>query len=160
MRDMTGTICHKCDEGRYRETSMHDDIDGVLHCTNCGDEVKRWKSAEELGLPHMLSCPFCGFQPNVCDDDALYPVGRDRKVWGAHCYETGGGCGASVLGYSPQDAVNTWNKRASQDIVPVVQSLLVAHEQVLDANTSNDRNEAQARVINIIEQLKYLKFYR
>jgi hypothetical protein len=31
--------------GRYHETSIHDDWDGVLHCTNkkCNHEVKRYK---------------------------------------------------------------------------------------------------------------------
>jgi hypothetical protein len=38
--------CTKCGIGYYDETSIHDDWDGVLHCTNgrCNHEVKRYKS--------------------------------------------------------------------------------------------------------------------
>lgn len=38
--------CTKCGVGVYAETSIHDDWDGVLHCTNkkCNHEVKRYKS--------------------------------------------------------------------------------------------------------------------
>jgi hypothetical protein len=37
--------CTKCGVGVYAETSIHDDWDGVLHCTNkkCNHEVKRYK---------------------------------------------------------------------------------------------------------------------
>jgi hypothetical protein len=37
--------CEKCGKGTYQETSIHDDWDGVLHCTNkkCNHEVKRYK---------------------------------------------------------------------------------------------------------------------
>lgn len=58
-------------------------------------------------------CPFCGFQPEIDEPDFIYPVTRDRAVWGAHCYDTGGGCDASVLGSSAEDALAKWNRRAS-----------------------------------------------
>jgi hypothetical protein len=32
-------------------------------------------------------------------------------VWELNCYETGGGCGASMNGYNPIDVVNKWNTR-------------------------------------------------
>ena len=35
--------CDKCGEGYYKETSIHDDWDGVLHCSKCNHEVKRYK---------------------------------------------------------------------------------------------------------------------
>ena len=40
--------CKKCGKGTYQETSIHDDWDGVLHCTNkkCNHEVKRYKSED------------------------------------------------------------------------------------------------------------------
>ena len=43
--DRKGQICTKCGVGNYQETSIHDDWDGVLHCTNkeCNHEVKRYK---------------------------------------------------------------------------------------------------------------------
>ena len=44
--DRKDQICTECGVGRYQETSIHDDWDGVLHCTNkkCNHEVKRYKS--------------------------------------------------------------------------------------------------------------------
>lgn len=39
---MTDKKCQKCKKGKYRETSIHDDIDGVLHCNDCGHKIKRW----------------------------------------------------------------------------------------------------------------------
>lgn len=39
--DMTGKKCTACKKGTYEETSQHDDMDGVLHCTKCRKEVKR-----------------------------------------------------------------------------------------------------------------------
>jgi len=43
--DRDGQPCTKCGIGYYDETSIHDDWDGVLHCTNkkCNHEVKRYK---------------------------------------------------------------------------------------------------------------------
>jgi hypothetical protein len=43
--DRKDQLCTECGVGRYQETSIHDDWDGVLHCTNkkCNHEVKRYK---------------------------------------------------------------------------------------------------------------------
>jgi predicted SAM-dependent methyltransferase len=40
--------------GRYHETSIHDDWEGVLHCTNkkCNHEVKRYKSDDNPPTKH------------------------------------------------------------------------------------------------------------
>jgi hypothetical protein len=35
--------CEKCGKGYYKETSIHDDWDGVLHCSKCNHEVTRYK---------------------------------------------------------------------------------------------------------------------
>ena len=43
--DMTGHRCEECHKGRYQETSIQDDWDGVLHCPKCGHEVRRWRVA-------------------------------------------------------------------------------------------------------------------
>jgi ribosomal protein S27AE len=45
--DMTNKTCTKCHKGKYHETSQHDDMYGVLHCTKCGTQVKRWKVVKE-----------------------------------------------------------------------------------------------------------------
>jgi predicted RNA-binding protein Jag len=44
--DRKDQLCTECGVGRYQETSIHDDWDGLLHCTNkkCNHEVKRYKS--------------------------------------------------------------------------------------------------------------------
>jgi hypothetical protein len=46
--DRLNQLCTKCGVGDYQETSIHDDWDGVLHCTNkkCNHEVKRYKSKD------------------------------------------------------------------------------------------------------------------
>ncbi len=46
-KDMTGQTCEKCKKGKYQETSIHDDMDGVLHCTKCGTKVDRWRAYKE-----------------------------------------------------------------------------------------------------------------
>jgi transcription elongation factor Elf1 len=40
--DMKGKTCVKCKKGKYNETSIQDDMHGVLHCDKCGHETKRW----------------------------------------------------------------------------------------------------------------------
>ena len=44
--DRRDQFCTECGIGRYVETSIHDDWDGVLHCNNkkCNHEVKRYRS--------------------------------------------------------------------------------------------------------------------
>ncbi len=39
--DNQGKTCTKCKKGKYEETSVQDDWDGVLHCNKCNHEVKR-----------------------------------------------------------------------------------------------------------------------
>lgn len=65
----------------------------------------------------LKPCPFCGFKPDPEDDDCIYPAAQKRDesgrflLWQVVCYETGGGCSASVLGDSAEDAAKNWNKR-------------------------------------------------
>jgi uncharacterized Zn finger protein (UPF0148 family) len=40
--DMYNKPCQKCGKGKYVETSINDDWDGVLHCNLCGHETKRY----------------------------------------------------------------------------------------------------------------------
>ena len=44
--DRLDQFCTECGVGRYVETSIHDDWDGVLHCSNkkCNHQVKRYIS--------------------------------------------------------------------------------------------------------------------
>ena len=45
--DMTGKKCTACKKGTYQETGIHDDMDGVLHCTKCNKQVTRWQAYKE-----------------------------------------------------------------------------------------------------------------
>jgi|19_taG_2_1085344.scaffolds.fasta_scaffold01209_3 RNase P subunit RPR2 len=47
MEDNTEKICEECEEGLYIETSVHDDWEGNLHCSECGHEVRRWIKKED-----------------------------------------------------------------------------------------------------------------
>jgi len=42
--DMSGKRCDRCGRGKYKETSIHDDMEGVLHCSDCGVATKRWRA--------------------------------------------------------------------------------------------------------------------
>jgi hypothetical protein len=59
--DRNGQTCTTCGTGYYAETSIHDDWDGVLHCSNkkCNHEVKRYKSKDnpspKLEKPKLTS---------------------------------------------------------------------------------------------------------
>lgn len=61
-----------------------------------------------------LPCPFCGMTPDSTDADFCYPT-LTRKdgtsIYRAGCIESAGGCGAEVLGDSPNDAIWRWNTR-------------------------------------------------
>ena len=45
--DRAGTTCQQpyC-KGTYIETSIHDDIDGIQHCSKCNHAIKRYKEDE------------------------------------------------------------------------------------------------------------------
>jgi hypothetical protein len=69
----------------------------------------------------LKPCPFCGFIPDVQDDDCIYPVRNyiidpnssdlTDRVWTLVCYVSGGGCDASVLGDFREDVIRKWNTR-------------------------------------------------
>lgn len=78
-----------------------------------------------------LPCPFCGHKADLDDDDTLYPSGiywretdgirhyillrnrqdGDGQVWGMHCPEVAGGCGAEIDGDTKEEALEKWNRR-------------------------------------------------
>lgn len=40
--DLLGHICIKCNTGCYDFVEPFDEWDNILHCTECGHEVKRY----------------------------------------------------------------------------------------------------------------------
>lgn len=42
MIDLSNTECFNCNSGLYIETSVMDDINGVLHCSNCNQQIERY----------------------------------------------------------------------------------------------------------------------
>ena len=59
----------------------------------------------------LKPCPFCGFTPDINDEDCIYPVNREKTLWNLVCHEHAGGCAASVYGDDRQDVINKWNTR-------------------------------------------------
>lgn len=79
----------------------------------------------------MLPCPFCGRKSDPADEDTMHPSGSvwkdrgefrtyhhrselsdyDGQVWELNCVEHYGGCGANMLGDSPKDVLDKWNRR-------------------------------------------------
>ena len=64
--DMTAKKCTTCKKGTYQETSHTDDWYGVLHCTNCGEKIKRHQFVnpktnkpvkEEIELDEAITIP-------------------------------------------------------------------------------------------------------
>ena len=60
--DRLNTKCGVC-SGKYIETSINDDREGVLHCNQCGNEVKRhseddWVCCGECGA-EQAKAPIC-----------------------------------------------------------------------------------------------------
>lgn len=47
-KDMLKQECIKCYRGYYIETSQADDMDGVVHCFECGHEMPRYKETDHI----------------------------------------------------------------------------------------------------------------
>lgn len=41
MTDLLNSLCYICHLGFFIETSVMDDINGTLHCSNCNYKVER-----------------------------------------------------------------------------------------------------------------------
>jgi hypothetical protein len=69
----------------------------------------------------LLPCPFCGFVLDINDSDCIYPATRpiynpvskamEYPLYEVNCYESGGGCGANLLGETVEDCIRLWNTR-------------------------------------------------
>jgi hypothetical protein len=80
---MRGKKCLECGEGTYQETSIYDDWDGVVHCTECNHVVanivdegvdmkeKITELAEQAGFPFW--------------EDESWGPGPGRIDWSSDC---------------------------------------------------------------------------
>lgn len=106
----------------------------------------------------LACCPFCGFEPKESDADCIYPVDHSRKVWSLNCYETGGGCGVSVLGSSVGDVIKRWNTRKItqypiEHSSPKVPGVVTQYaEKVFIWNTIADHRDPEMRVANSLKK--------
>lgn len=65
----------------------------------------------------LAACPFCGHTPRPDNFiDSIYPVSREDSLWRVACLYSEGGCTASVLGSSREDAIARWNKRYASKV--------------------------------------------
>lgn len=87
----------------------------------------------------LKDCQFCGKTPDNLDmHDVIYPTGTYWKpsklgrrygkeyfsrhdkpddafsIYGVHCTDNHGGCGAQITGDTFEDAVAKWNRRANE----------------------------------------------
>lgn len=65
--------------------------------------------------PDLLPCPFCGHDMDTQlqndPEDTIYPMTRTQDVWNIVCQEVDGGCNASILGRTPEECFEKWNRR-------------------------------------------------
>lgn len=101
-------------KGKMTGTWTNGDMGGKFSLSN----IPSFKNWLDFRVDGTKPCPFCGFQPHSQDPDFCYPVGRlmedGSQVWSAHCYESGGGCGAQTTGWTRGEAVSNWNRRAQK----------------------------------------------
>ena len=62
---------------------------------------------------YLKPCPFCGSDVDSYKDSAdfIHPASKDKTVWQINCCSVYGGCDASILGDSPEDCIEKWDKR-------------------------------------------------
>lgn len=71
-------------------------------------------------MEYLLPCPFCGNDLNRQDPlDTIYPaiLLAGSNVYTIVCQEAAGGCEANILGETPEECVQKWNRRTRLDSV-------------------------------------------
>lgn len=81
IKDYNGTICHKCKKGRYQETSIHDDLDGVVHCSKCDHKIKRFQE-NKMKIKETIERDCC--DPNRDLERFMQPAAGNYKRC-VHC---------------------------------------------------------------------------
>jgi len=76
--DNYGKDCPLCINGRFVETNFFDDMDGVLHCDICGDEIPRYNEITDkeklkivVNLLKKILAPYTPQDDINCLDDVL-----------------------------------------------------------------------------------------
>ena len=70
--DLKSKKCEKCKKGNYIETSIHDDIDGVLHCNKCNHQVARYKVVKQVQEKKGARCTKVTGQQTSTRSDKKY----------------------------------------------------------------------------------------
>ena len=85
--DMLNETCKLCD-GKYVETSIHDDLDGMLHCDKCGNATNRHMSEQKYIGEEIVDIKETSYKDHTPTDWALtyirYYGGTDgghHKQW-------------------------------------------------------------------------------
>lgn len=65
----------------------------------------------KLSHTEFKECPFCGHHPDPYECDTIYPLNREGTLWRAGCVDNAGGCTAKVIGGTPYEAIDEWNRR-------------------------------------------------
>ena len=80
-----------------------------VESTEIAKHVERLSSNND---PKLLPCPFCGNDLNQQDPlDTIYPVNREGTIWNVFCTESSGGCDASIMADTAEQAIKKWNSR-------------------------------------------------
>jgi hypothetical protein len=60
----------------------------------------------------LKQCPQNGHIPDADNYiDSIHPLNREKTLWAAYCVGSEGGCDASSLGGTRQEAIDKWNTR-------------------------------------------------
>lgn len=73
--------------------------------------------SEKKPYPYLAPCPFCTIDLMEVAEvdgglvDLVYPINLDRTIYSVNCPEHAGGCNASMIAGTREEAIAAWNKR-------------------------------------------------
>lgn len=96
-------------------------------CGSCGSGCQDEQAGEEA-----QPCPFCNHKIDLTDPDCCHKTAifwrkehgltsyvtkkdyqpGDQPIWTVTCSNSSGGCGAAILGFTREEALKNWNRRA------------------------------------------------
>jgi ribonuclease HI len=107
--DLTASTCRTCKRGQYCETSLFDNIDGVLHCSACGVQIARYERA---------AVRYQAYADGSCKNNGR--EGGGRGGWGVFVREENGPDVAELSGAA---AGSTNNKMELTAAIRALQSI-------------------------------------